>query len=370
MASLTVKLNTPANLRWSGAFPVEVRDSSKLVLAARGVSDGKLDVPAGRYFVTAMLPNGQQASVNDVVVNVGDDRQVQLSVADLDLPSTLPGSSTVEETDSDFVSPLALPSSDQRISILRGNWLANKIETNAPPPTREPTARARIGITYPTEQTWVEIAISKRCSYLAVPVDELRSTTLQWEMNPESGRLDLKYDFNDGEANSFFDFIRNDQTQEARSIGQSIIAQAETFMANKKRSPLCAVLGAYVLLRANELEGMDLWTTNMISWCSWLPDALAVRVEFLAREGRHPEAFSLLLQAPKWGTPWFRSGVAYLEKRAKTYTNVASGKLSNFPMGDADIAKCRRIAEVFGQLASMLDMTQSTTVLRADEPFI
>ena len=90
MASLTVKLETPLNHRWSGTFPVEVRDSTKLVLAAKGVSDDKLEVPAGRYLVTATLPNGQQATVDDIVdLQPGDDKQVQLSLADFDFPESL-----------------------------------------------------------------------------------------------------------------------------------------------------------------------------------------------------------------------------------------------------------------------------------------
>ena len=51
-ATLTFKLDTPPNQRWSGALPIEVRDE-KLVLRARGVSDDTLEVPPGRYYVTA-----------------------------------------------------------------------------------------------------------------------------------------------------------------------------------------------------------------------------------------------------------------------------------------------------------------------------
>ena len=65
-------------------------------------------------------------------------------------------------------------------------------------------------------------------------------------------------------------------------------------MMDKKRSLLRAVLGAYVLLRANELDGMDLWTSNLVSWFPWLPDALALRVEYLARDGEHAAALKLL----------------------------------------------------------------------------
>jgi hypothetical protein len=310
------------------------------------------------------LPNGQQASVDDVVVlQPGDDKQVQLSLTGLDFPATLQNITTFGDSVKEMVRPLTKYFSAHSVAILRGNWLAGKIEPGATPPTREMTTRTSIEVKFP-EQTWVELIYSKRRSYLAVPVDELRSTTMQWDQNPDTGKLDLKFDFNDGKSNSFFDFIRNDQTLEARSIGQSIIAQSEQYMANKKRSPLCAILGAYVLLRANELDGMDSWTSNLASWCRWLPDALAVRVEYLARDGRHSDAFNLLLQASQWGAPWFRSGIGYLEKRAKIYASIAAGGRLDFPVSDDAISKIKRIADVYSELATVLDMTHSTSVLR------
>ncbi len=135
-------------------------------------------------------------------------------------------------------------------------------------------------------------------------------------------------------------------------------------MMDKRRSPLRAILGAYVLLRANELDQMGPWTRNLVNWCQWLPDALAVRVECLARNGEHSDAVRLLLDVPSWGVPWFRSGIGYLEKRAKIYANVASGKRSEFRLSDDDLKKIQRISIVFTELASALDMTQSTSVLR------
>src|SRR5205823_1106148 len=95
------------------------------------------------------------------------------------------------------------------------------------------------------------------CNYLAVPVDENRSTTMQWEFSPKAGTVELRYDFNDGELNSFFDFVRNDQAFEARSVSQALVGQSEQYLIDKTRSPLRAILGAYVLLRANALDGME-----------------------------------------------------------------------------------------------------------------
>jgi hypothetical protein len=366
IALLTVRLDTPSDHRWSGTFPIEVRDSTKLVLTATGVSGDKLEVPAGRYFVTASLPNGQQVTVDDIVdLQPGDDKQVQLSAMDLDFPAALQNTNTLADSVKEFVRPLTQYFSSRNVAVIRGNWLNANIEHgNAPPLRREPTTRSSIEIEFSEVQAWVEIAAAADCTYLAVPVDVNRSTTMQWDLNSETERLELKFDFKDGELNSFFDFIHNDQALEARSISQSIIAQSEQYIMDKKRSPLRAILGAYVLLRANELDYMDVWTSNLVERCSWLPDALAVRVEYLARNGEHSAALRLLLEVQKWGTPWFRSGIGYLEKRAKLYASVANAKRPDLLVRDDDLAKVQRIAVVFSELAAALDMTQTTTALR------
>src|SRR4051794_35527314 len=128
-ASLTVKLDVPAEHRWSGTFPVEVRNSDNLILTATGVSDGRLEVPAGRYFVTASLPNGQQATVDDIVdLQPGDDKQVRLSVSDLDFPATLENTTTLRGSFKEFVRPITRYFTAQNVAILRGNWLAAVID--------------------------------------------------------------------------------------------------------------------------------------------------------------------------------------------------------------------------------------------------
>jgi hypothetical protein len=197
--------------------------------------------------------------------------------------------------------------------------------------------------------------------YVAVPVDEGKSTTVHWSL--DSSSLALNFDFRDGESNSFLDFIQNDRAFEARSISQSIIAQSEQYMMDKGKSPLRAVLGAYVLLRANELDGMDSWTSNLLHRCTWLPDVLAIRIEYLARNGQHSDAVRLMLQLPDWGTPWFRSGVGYLDNRAKVYSSLA-GKRSDVSVNESEQKQLARIAAVARELAGHLDMSQFTTVFR------
>lgn len=365
-ATLTFKLDTPSNQRWSGALPIEVRDSEKLVLKARGVSDDALQVPPGRYLVTALLPSGEQATIGDtVIVGPGDHKLLELSLSDLSFPPALESTSTLGDSVREFARPITKYFSSQTYAVVRGNWLADKIPGAEPASvTREPTARTSLEIPFRTEPTWIEITTSNKCHYIAVPVEDGRSTTLQWALDGKTDKLDLKVDFHDGEMNSLLDFIHNDKALEARSISQTLVMRSDI----KKQSPLRATLGAYVLLRANQLENLEGWTSDLTSTCGWLPDVLAIRTEYLARTARHQDALKQLLDIPRWGTPLFRSGIGYLADRAKTYMKLAPKKRSGLDIGEADQARLGAIARVFDDLAGALDMSQSMSVLRHVSP--
>src|SRR5205085_4601907 len=214
------------------------------------------------------------------------------------------------------------------------------------------------------DAAWIEIERSKQqCSYFAVPVDESGSTTVEWSLDIQDDKLEIKLDFHDGELNSLMDFVHGGKSFEARSISNMLISCPD-YYATKKQSVLRATLGAYVLIRANQLDNLDSWTGNLVDLNPWFPDTLAIRVEYLARSGRHPEALRLLLDIPKRGTPLFRSGISYVADRARTYTELAHKGGSGLEIAPADLARLERIASAFSQLAMSLDMTQSTTAIR------
>ena len=365
-ATLTFKLNTPSNQRWSGALPVEVRDCQKLVLKARGISDDKLEVPPGRYFVTALLPNGEQTTLDDIVeLQAGDDRQLEISLADHVFPPTLEKTNTLKESLWEFSQPVTKYFFRQTFAVVRGNWLAGKISPS-PDQTalkRETTTRSNLDIPFSRDAAWIEIYSAEQYHYFAVPVDEDGKTTVEWSLDRESGKLAIKLDFHDGELNSFMDFIVNDKAYEARSISHILVTRPD-YYATKKQSALRATLGAYVLLRATQLDGMDKWTGDLVSMHPWLPDTLAIRVEYLARNGKHQDALKVLLDIPKSGTPLFRSGIGYLADRARTYAKLAPQGKSDLHVNASDQELLQHLAQVFGELTTCLDMTQSTSALR------
>lgn len=384
LASLTVRLpfSRTSDNRWADALPVEVRDASKFILRAKGVCNDPLSVPAGNYLVSATLPDGQVASFDDIVsLEPGASRELTISAAGLSVPTSLKYSRTFGEEVSDFLRPVTDLFSSRTTTVMQGNWMPLAM---APPVAAQvqwkPTASTHLEVHYVDgPPVWVEVQRHDSAMYFAIPVEGHGKTIAQWSIivpkpepndpNPDSANLkpdsiDLKLDFGDGDLNSFFDYIQSGQSLTARSISRSIIVKSEQYMMDKRLGPLRAALGAYVLLRASELDGMDEWTNNLSQWFTWLPDAGAIRVEYLARQNRHAEAVQQLLQMPSRGVPWFRSGIGYLENRAKVYSSVANREISRLAVSIDDTRKLNDLSRFFSQLAAALDVTRATTVLR------
>ena len=286
-------------------------------------------------------------------------------MSDLSFPPKLEATNTLSDSLWEISRPVTHYFFRQSFAVVRGNWLSGEFPDAGlrAPPKREPTTRSNLDIPFSSEAIWIEIESSKQYNYFAVPIDEGGSTTVEWSLDVQSDKLKLRLDLHDGELNSFLDFIDNSNAAEARSISRTLVMRPD-YYATKKQSPLRAILGAYVLIRANQLESLDEWTSNLVAAYAWLPDTLAVRVEYLARNGRHPEALKLLLEIPKSGAPLFRSGIGYLADRAKTYAKLALEGNSSLQVSAVELERLERISHVFSDLATSLDMALSTSALR------
>lgn len=366
MPSLTVKLNTQPGRRWSGALPVEIRDSSKFVLRARGFSDKVIEVPPGSYLVTATLPDGQQAGTDALVeIKPNEDKEVFLSLDDIEIPQTLQSGVTWGDTVRQFVQPIAKLFTTQPATLVRGNLLAKRLKSPAGtgPLEREAIATSTFDVKFANAPALLEIATKDRFTYFAIPVDEDGTTTVQWEIENSTGTPAVKLDFN-GPLNSFFDYVQAGFAPQAKSISRPLTREAEIHVNQKQRSPLRAALAAYVLLRANELDSLDDPTGALLASCTWLPDALTIRMEYLARKARHDEAIDLLQDQPARGMPWFRSGVVYACARAKAYANLAGADDKGFRTDPSVRSALTGLAEALGEIAESLDQSETTAVFR------
>jgi hypothetical protein len=362
-AFIKVVMSDAIDYRWSGALPVEVRDAKKLVVAARGTSDQVMVVPPGRYFVSATLPNGQQV-VSDEIVDLKPDQthECGLSISNLDLPAGLKTASQFSAAVQHLVRPVWDLFASHRASIIRGDWLKLRLgETDSTSLAREPVATSTLDVRGDTLPALLEIKSKESVSYFAIPVVPDGHTTVEWKVDPETGRPAATFDFNDGELNSFLDFVQNYRATEARSLSRSLLKQSEESLVATKPAALRAALAAYVLLRANELEALDRSTDLLLTNCPWLPDANAIRIEYLARVGEHYRASRQILDLSNYGAPWFRSGIAYVAERARLYVATRGSLLD---LSDGQHSRLQRVCNVLGELCATLDLNQSICVFR------
>jgi hypothetical protein len=373
---LTVKFDTPIESpdnRWSGSFPVEVRDIKTQVLRARGISGNTLGIPPGTYFVTATLPDGREiASEEPVSIETGMNVEVILPSAELRFPESLRPVNTISATVKDYIRPLTEYFSAQQAAVLRGNWLTAKFGASTAAFKREATSRTSLEFNFSDLPAIFEISLERATTpksekvrvsdYFALPVEKSGKTAIRWSIDQASGLPMLTYDFNDGSLNSFCDFIQNGQTVEARVLSR-VLLQSEQLLAESSVQPLRATLGAYVLLRANEVDDLDVLTASLVESCGEIPDVLAVRMEYLARMAKHEEAIKILLQIPTIGAPAFRSGFGYVADRAKLYSTASLDRIG-IPLPDDQLSLIKRISYVFGELAASLDLTQSVCTFR------
>lgn len=377
MANIKINLDTPTNQRWSGGLPVEIRDLNRAVLQARGVSGGSIDVPPGRYLVTATLPDGRQAGGSKIVELEAetDSKEVALNLTSDLFPALL--AQTAPWTDSlkaaaNTVSSLVTSRTSWLTSrpcaLVRGVRLGNLLDVglNSAPPDRAAVVRSTIDVPAANETVLMEIgAASSGCDYFTVPVDASGHTTAQWEIDAKAQTSRVRFDFN-GPATAFFDYVQDGLAPQAKTLSRELVQQGESYFKNagSSLSALSATLAAYVLLRLNDLDQLNEWTTWLRQYHGDVPDTLPIRAEYLGRTGRHREAANLLLDLPRIGIPWFRSGLVYAAGRAKYYNGIAGQAEGSLDLKQTDKHLYEKISPKLASLAEKLDFSASTTVLR------
>lgn len=375
--TLSFMLNLPDVAR-RARIPVEVWDA-KLKLHGSGLSDQSLTVEPGSYFIGTRLPDGSDEILAEVRVAPGSVETVPLTlpahaaralVQDL-APAALPVGSIVAEAVPDAESIAAYE--------WRGNWLRtwlNETVSVQEPLAVSPAPGVPSGV-------WRQLAPSganagdlllavgegmeRTATFFAVPFDgpvyapQRQPTSVRLHQEPD--RLpEIELAFTDPDLASMLRYVEQGLAREAQSYSRAMIEVAESAMLEKEGSPLGAVLASYVLLRANIVEGCDRGTENLLRLARWLPDVLALRVEYLARRGRHPEAVQELMRAREFGCPWFRSGVVFLFDRARLY--LATAGAEELILRPQQRSELGLLVSGLGRLISHLDPSRTVATYR------
>ncbi len=372
-----------------GILPVKVRTASG-VLVGSGVSGQPIEVPVGAYRVAVVMPNGVEL-VATQITNVASGQTASPRIA---LPD--------EETRSQMSSRANAP-------VFQMTAHAEElIETKADLPARHVIARqwrgtwlgdwaspeeALLSGLQDTELTLTEteqsalfaddahdrflITTHSRASdghdilrFSIVPHDECivcvgepaEARVILATIREGSEPPAIKYaSAISAETNVLLNFVDAGVLGEMQTVSSAFISQGKDAMLQSRVSLLRGLTGAYVMLRANTLDGMGEWLQQLGEMAPLLPDTYTLQAELLARAGRHEEAVLALKRATHALCPWFRAGVSYMLERLRLYTELDDETKATLNLTAEDWAQFGHARRRLERMAPMLVVSQVFT---------
>lgn len=167
-------------------------------------------------------------------------------------------------------------------------------------------------------------------------------------------------------ADALLRFLWMGYLQQASVAVDSHALSAENLLMTKMQDPVAAAVGAYALLRFNELDRLHDWTENLKNFFGWLPDGAVLRGEHLARTGEHASALDSFLQLADRGLPIFTDGFSFALDRLRLYLQVKEA-----PFSHEQREQAARLFERLSAFAPYVDFTQpmlTYTGRKPDEP--
>jgi hypothetical protein len=170
------------------------------------------------------------------------------------------------------------------------------------------------------------------CRYAVIPFDRKYGSWIvprtRWSPAKTPGYFLPDFEFGTSTLEALQGALRHQQPMLARRLASSSVTDlAEEAVSDKLESALAAILGGLLLLQEapERLPKIEPWTRILFERFPCFPDALPLRVELLAKLGRHRESQDLLRRLPERGTPWTRRGLRVLTERLQFYNLLNHG---------------------------------------------
>lgn len=144
-----------------------------------------------------------------------------------------------------------------------------------------------------------------------------------------------------GATNALLDLVDTSALHDMVAVSDDMVKQGESALIGAGGSLLRALIGGYVLLRANRLEGLREWLDILAARPPVLADVAVLRAELFARLGEHDRALAELDVAISGPCPWFRSGLTYVTERVRFYLSVTDNEEHEFRIDDRDLPRFR-----------------------------
>ena len=370
MPALSMTLNFKSSELNGLELPVEIRrpDSS---LVAQTLSTKPVDLPPGKYYVTARLPGGQRLmqlvtiESAPVTVTLSPDPEDQSpheweEIAHyLGKPSPGRAGTSREKLRSITPDAVQVPGKpvQAKVRVFTGNAITGGLVTAAP-------------LTFLNINNFVQGRVVQFKAYSGPFLLQL--------VEPGAVAQNMMVPSGSGISDAQVLFTRRDDAtcgMEAHvhhpvadlmlrfagggdvvdnDVMRSTIVDAEQMLASKMADPIAAAIAAYAMLRFGYLRELHDWTDNLCHWFTWLPDGAAIRGEHLARLGKHSEAEAILSELPLRGLPIVADGFFYAFERLKWYSMLDPAKASGI-----DIARAKQVLKQLERFAPFIHRKRS-----------
>jgi hypothetical protein len=403
MATITYDVGEGQQRR--GPLPVKIRTGEGEMVGS-GVTGTPIAVPPGRYFVSVVTPDGRERGAHDTVsVEAGQAAVVAATI----VPAAVKMASNAaiivspeafamdapEDRSLDRDTPVAaLPVEPGEIVDARlwtGDWFAvwdSRVGDNRAALLEAglgPVVALSEGVPLTIEQAagrdrLLAVPMAGVTRFAVVPFDECTACvgdtpaprTIAASLVPGPSGPQIRYRSTVAEeTNTLLSFVENGVLTEMWAVSEDLVQQGERAMYGAGGSVLRAVTGAYVLLRANALDGLEAWLSTLAGVAPGLPDVPILRAELLARLGMHDDALDCLRTAIAGQVPWFRSGLSYMLERVRLYIDVSANVDVPFRIDEAELPRFIEARDrldrlmavlVRGRLVSTFDIPHATTI--------
>jgi hypothetical protein len=335
--------------------PIEVRDSS-LALVQSAYAGQEIEVPAGSYVVSTLLPTGEQHT-EVVEVKAGSQETVPLTAP---APSPEPVGAAEGDLEALGAEPTGAP------------WFLRFVpaEPGADPEVREVVhgpdrLEAALNIhSAGLRVTFAQIAAEGQVPVsIALPIGQgTLSSTCELRVVVTPDRLDAAVSLGRvGELHGVAEYLARGHLEAATEV----LEDAEGLLHGKMSDPIGAALGGYALLRLGMLDRLHDWPRNLSDLFDWLPDGAVIAAEQAWRTEDHETALAQLELAVRRGLPVFADGFSILLARLNEYSRCETR-----PKGVTDerVRFAARHAERLGALAPFVDFGSLVLSVRGADP--
>jgi hypothetical protein len=311
---------------------INVVDARSLALVKTALADEQVEVPAGQYIVSSTLPSGERA-LGVAQVSGGAHEEVALATAAgaqaareaslVPAPAPLleslgPSGDTGEAAPSADLAASA-PFFMRYLGVKRSGVVKADGHTEVVAVGADGGVELRLRPGGLDGVIFVQLAVPGEVPLnVALPANGMTGSEfcrLTVTVKPLTGVVSL---LDNPRMDAAARYMNSGNLEQAGNLA----SDAESLLQAKKRDPLGAALGGYVLLRLHELPRLHTWADNLAKWFPWLPDGPIIAGEAAALKGNHRRAIASFCEGAQRGLPVFADGFSMLVSRLREYDHA------------------------------------------------